>query len=168
MCSVSHVCVCVSCSVVSNSVNPWTVAHQAPLSMGFSRQEHWSGLPFPSPGDLPNLKGRTNQGSNLGLLHCRQIIYYLNRQGSPSRSVNVPHLQRASLVDWAPTPHLQNVSHPYFLWKTVTLLKTTGLFSALDIFRLIVTLSVFMLQTQIYHHEMEIRLLTWALPMTVS
>ena len=33
---------------------PWTVAHQAPLSMGFSRQEHWSGLPFPSPGDLPD------------------------------------------------------------------------------------------------------------------
>ena len=32
----------------------WTVAHQAPLSMGFSRQEYWSGLPFPSPGDLPN------------------------------------------------------------------------------------------------------------------
>ena len=31
-----------------------TVAHQAPLSMGFSRQEYWSGLPFPSPGDLPN------------------------------------------------------------------------------------------------------------------
>ena len=34
--------------------NPTTVAHQAPLSMGFSRQEYWSGLPFPSPGDLPN------------------------------------------------------------------------------------------------------------------
>ena len=33
---------------------PWTVAHQAPLSVGFSRQEHWSGLPFPSPGDLPD------------------------------------------------------------------------------------------------------------------
>ena len=33
---------------------PWTVAHQAPPSMGFSRQEYWSGLPFPSPGDLPN------------------------------------------------------------------------------------------------------------------
>ena len=32
---------------------PWTIAHQAPLSMGFSRQEYWSGLPFPSPGDLP-------------------------------------------------------------------------------------------------------------------
>ena len=33
---------------------PWTVAHQAPLSMGFSRQEYWSGLPYPPPGDLPN------------------------------------------------------------------------------------------------------------------
>ena len=34
---------------------PWTVAHQAPLSMGFSRQEYWSGLPFPSPRDHPDL-----------------------------------------------------------------------------------------------------------------
>ena len=32
----------------------WTIAHQAPPSMGFSRQESWSGLPFPAPGDLPN------------------------------------------------------------------------------------------------------------------
>ena len=35
-------------------MTPWTVAPQAPLSMGFSRQEDWSGLPFPSPADLPN------------------------------------------------------------------------------------------------------------------
>ena len=35
-------------------VIPWTVACQAPLPMGFSRQEYWSGLPFPSPGDLPD------------------------------------------------------------------------------------------------------------------
>ena len=35
-------------------VTPWTVAHQAPLSMGFSRQEYWSGVPFPSPGDRPD------------------------------------------------------------------------------------------------------------------
>ena len=35
-------------------VTPWTVAYQAPPSMGFFRQEYWSGLPFPSPGDLPN------------------------------------------------------------------------------------------------------------------
>ena len=41
-------------SVPSDSVTPWTVAHHAPLSMGFSRQEYWSGLPFPFPGDLPD------------------------------------------------------------------------------------------------------------------
>ena len=34
---------------------PWAVAHQAPLSMGFPRQEYWSGLPFPSPEDLPDM-----------------------------------------------------------------------------------------------------------------
>ena len=43
-----------SFSRVQLFVTPWTVAHQAPLSMGFSRQEYWSGLPFPSPGDLPD------------------------------------------------------------------------------------------------------------------
>ena len=40
-------------SVVSDSATPWTVAHQASLSMELSRQEYWSGLPFPPPGDLP-------------------------------------------------------------------------------------------------------------------
>ena len=38
----------------NSSVTLWTVARQAPLSMGFPRQEYWRGLPFPSPGDLPN------------------------------------------------------------------------------------------------------------------
>ena len=49
----SFLCVCVY-SVMSDSVTLWTVAHQHPLSMEFYRQESWSGLPFPSPGDLPN------------------------------------------------------------------------------------------------------------------
>ena len=43
-----------SFSHVQLFVTPWTIAHQAPPSMGFSRQEYWSGLPFPSPGDLPD------------------------------------------------------------------------------------------------------------------
>ena len=43
-----------SLSPVRLFVTPWTVAHQALLSMEFSRQEYWSGLPFLSPGDLPN------------------------------------------------------------------------------------------------------------------
>ena len=46
----------------------WTVAYQAPLSIGFSRQEYWSGLPF-----LKEIF--PIQGSNLGLLHCSQILY---------------------------------------------------------------------------------------------
>ena len=54
LCVCMCVCVCVIHSVVSDSVTPWTVACQAPLSMGFSRQEYWSGLPFLSPGDLPD------------------------------------------------------------------------------------------------------------------
>ena len=41
-------------SVISNSTSSWTVAHQAPLSMKFSRQEYWSGLSLPIPEDLPN------------------------------------------------------------------------------------------------------------------
>ena len=45
---------CGCCCLVHLSAIPWTVAHQAPLSVRFSRQEYWSGLPFPSPGDLPD------------------------------------------------------------------------------------------------------------------
>ena len=43
-----------ACSHVQLFVTPWTVAHQAPLSMGFSRQEYWNGLSFPPPGELPD------------------------------------------------------------------------------------------------------------------
>ena len=57
-----HVCVlsCFNCIILCATL--WTVALQAPLSMGFSRQEYWSGLPCPPPGDLPH------QGLNLCLL----------------------------------------------------------------------------------------------------
>ena len=50
---------------------PWTIACQTPLSVGFSRQEYWSGLPFPSPGDL------SHPGIKASLL-CRQILYHLS------------------------------------------------------------------------------------------
>ena len=63
-----HLCVCArACthmlSCVRLFVIPWTVAHQAPLSMGFSRQEHWSRFPFPSPGDLPKPRTETSLAS---------------------------------------------------------------------------------------------------------
>ena len=55
----------ISHTVVSDSfASPWTVAHQVPLSMEFSRQEYWSGVPFPSPGDLPD-QGREPRSSAL-------------------------------------------------------------------------------------------------------
>ena len=51
LCSVSRSC--------PTLFDPWTVARQAPLSVRFPRQEHWSGLPFPSPGDLPDPRDQT-------------------------------------------------------------------------------------------------------------
>ena len=64
--------------VLSDSfVTPWTVGSQAPLSMGFPRQEYWSGLPFPSPGDLPD-PGIEPESPAL-----QEILYQLSYQGSP-------------------------------------------------------------------------------------
>ena len=47
-------CFCAVFSRVQPFVTPWTAAHRAPLSIGFPKEEHQSGLPFPSPGDLPS------------------------------------------------------------------------------------------------------------------
>ena len=52
--SVLKLCVCLVVQSCPSLCNPWTVAHKAPLSMGFSWQGYWSGLPFPPPGDLPD------------------------------------------------------------------------------------------------------------------
>ena len=70
-------------SCVQLFVTPWTVACQAPLSMEFSRQEYWSKLPFPTPGDLPH------QGSNLHLLcllHWQVDSSPLHHLGNPIMS----------------------------------------------------------------------------------
>ena len=61
-------------SCVRLCATPLTAAHQALLSLGFSRQEHWSGLPFPSLGDLSDL------GVKPCLLHCRHILYQQNQR----------------------------------------------------------------------------------------
>ena len=57
---------------------PWTIAHQAPLSMGFTRQEYWSRLPFPSPGN------HLTQGSKSCLLNRQATTLPLSHQGNPS------------------------------------------------------------------------------------
>ena len=63
-------------------VTPWTVALQGPLSLGFTRQEYWSGLLCTPPGDLPD------QASNLGLLRCRWILYHCDTWEAKIRRPN--------------------------------------------------------------------------------
>ena len=69
------------CSLVTKScltvATPWTVACQAPLSMGFSKQEYWNGLPFLLQATF------LIQELNSCLLHCRQILYCLSYKGNP-------------------------------------------------------------------------------------
>ena len=67
-------------SVVSNSfATPWTVACQAPLSIGCPRQEDWSEMPFPSPGDLPDPGMELTAPTTL--LHCRRVLYTTEPRG---------------------------------------------------------------------------------------
>ena len=73
MCMCVCVCVCVSHSVMFYSATPCIVICQAPLPMEFSRQENWSGLPSPSPGNLPNPGIEpTSLASAVG----KRILYY--------------------------------------------------------------------------------------------
>ena len=82
MCVCVCVCVCVSTpcvhayfllSCVCLFATPWTLAHQAPLSVRFSRQEYWSVLPFLTLGDLPD---PVIKPTSLSLLHRKQIFYH--------------------------------------------------------------------------------------------
>ena len=67
-------------SYVQLFVTPWTVAHQAPLSAGFAKQDYWSGLPFPPPGNLPDPRNWTCVSCS----SCsgRWILYHLSHLGS--------------------------------------------------------------------------------------
>ena len=78
-------------------VMPWIVAYQAPPSMGFSRQEYWSGLPFPSPEGLPD------PGIEPGSLHCKQTLYCLVTREIPSRfsRINIWSLREEESFCWS-------------------------------------------------------------------
>ena len=79
-------------------VTPWTVACQAPLSMGFPRQEHWSGLPFPPPGDLPHPGIESESPVFLALQ--ADFFLPLSHQKSPSVFVR---FSRMSMYDFTIT-----------------------------------------------------------------
>ena len=102
----------VSHSVMSNSLNPWTVAHQAPLSMEFSWQEYWSGNHSLLQGIFPT------QGSNLSLLHCMQILYHLSHQGSPEYRI---HLYKYWIL------YEFNNSQDTFIKKNITIIMFLSL-----------------------------------------
>ena len=88
---------------MSDSVTPWTVAYQVPPSMGFSRQECWSGLPFPSPGDLPD------PGIEPGSPTLQADALPSEPPGNPnsilkSRGITLPtkvHLVKAMVFQWS-------------------------------------------------------------------
>ena len=91
-----------SLSCVLLCVTPWMAAHQAPLSMGFSRQEYWVGCYFLLQGIFPT------HGSNLGLPHCRQILNLLRHKESPHVGVKESNfLGGSELLDNLP------LSFPY-------------------------------------------------------
>ena len=117
-----------SLSCVQLFATPWTVAYQASLFMGSSRQAYWSGLPFPSPGDLPD------PGIEPDLPRCRQTVYQLSHQGSLYQCVCVGGLsfnkleaqwnkkvkrRVASLSSWA------GMSSFSCLWASVLLVPGT-------------------------------------------
>ena len=109
-----YACVCVYVYTFSCGwlfVTPWTVAHQAPLSMEFSRQEYWSGLQFPTQGDLPDPGIKP---TSLASLHWFSSVQF-------SRSVVSdylrPHgLQHARPPCPSPTPGVYSNSRPSNRW----------------------------------------------------
>ena len=96
---------------------PWTLACQAPLSIGFSRQEYWSGLPFPSPGDLPNL------GIETGSLASQADSLVTELQGSPSSKAGL-YLHMISSVPFL----LFQISLHLFL-KRISVIESVAHFS---------------------------------------
>ena len=104
----------VSCSVVSDSATPWTGAHQAPLSMEFSRQEYGVSCHALFQGIFPT------QGWNPGLPHCRQILYRLSYPGSPVSSLG------RFITKYKRQPLLVDTSFFWIIsiwWKTWSLMK---------------------------------------------
>ena len=77
---INYICASV-CSCVRLFANSWIVGIQAPLSMQFSRQEYWSGLPFPSPGDLPDPE--IKPASPACLLHCSRFFMLIHQRSPP-------------------------------------------------------------------------------------
>ena len=123
--SLSHIQLCAT---------PWTIAHQAPLSMGISKQEFWSQLTFPSPGDIPD------PGIKPHLLHI--CLFYVGKlweivqfsHAVMSNSLRPHGLQHDRLPCPSPTPTAYSNSCPSSRWCHPTTSSTVIPFSCLQSF----------------------------------
>ena len=103
-------CVLSHFSCVWLCATPWTVVHQAPLSMGFSRQEYCSGFPFPSPGDLPN------PGVEPGSPALQVDSLPSEPQGKPLKLTEIPlsNKKKWTTCSWS-------VSECYILYNSISM-----------------------------------------------
>ena len=113
-------------SVVSDSfVTQWTAAHQVPLSMGFSRQEYWSGLPFPSPGDLPDPE-----------IKFKSPI--LQADSLPSETPGKPHTwermtwKQKEPDEWNPSCEIHCCWRAHFSWQLLSFLCSISVLRRLE------------------------------------
>ena len=109
------------CSVVSDSVTSWTIAHQAPLSVGFSRQGYWSGLPFLPPKDFPN---PVIKPTTLCLLHWQGVSLPLSHLG---RGYVYIYMHIPKMVD-SPIYHLRCT---WNIYKKISYVRSQKNFSKL-------------------------------------
>ena len=94
------VCCCSVAKLCLTLCNPWTVAHQPPLSMGFSRQEYWSGLPFPSPEDFPHPGMEPAFPALIGGFFTTEsplCIWQLQHEGREGQHTDITSFQVATL-----------------------------------------------------------------------
>ena len=123
-------------------VTPWTVARQCPLSMGFSRQEYWSGLPCPPPGDLPNLG---IEPTSLSLLHWQAGSLPLAPLGKHLLFAKTCHMRMISFYSLSPFsnqsqcaghPHKRHVPLEPFLVVSFSFASLLGSYDTLDLHRI--------------------------------
>ena len=95
---------------------PWTVAHQAPLSMGFSRQEYWSGLPHPPPGDLPG-PGIEPRDQTLSLI-SPALAGRLFTTRATCKALQICSAYFNSICDCQQIPHARILLSKYFFSNT--------------------------------------------------
>ena len=111
-----YVYMCCMLSRVRFFATPWTVAQQASLSMEFSRQEYWSGLPFPTPGDLPDPRMEPKSPASPALSGGKPISSVQFSRSVVSDPLRPHEPQHARPPCPAPTPRVHSDSRPLSQW----------------------------------------------------